>query len=73
MRIAWSGDLGGISPTDPEVAQICQRAAHWFESHGASVSQACPDLTDADFVFQVEALLEQSAVLGTLCRVCIEE
>ena len=52
MRLAWSGDLGGISPTDPEVAQICQRATYWFESLGASVSQACPDLTDADFIFR---------------------
>ena len=59
-RIAWSGDLGGISPSDPEVAQICQRATFWFGSHGASVSQACPDLTNADFIFQVEDLLGNS-------------
>ena len=72
MRLAWSGDLGGISPTDPEVAQICQRATYWFESLGASVSQACPDLTDADFIFQVDGSLEQSAVSGALCRICIE-
>lgn len=43
-RVAFSPDLGGVSPVDPEVASSCQAAAAWLESLGAEVvGGACPD------------------------------
>jgi len=52
-RVAWSPDLGGVSLIDPEVASICREAAHWFRSQGCAFEMACPDLHDADHIFQV--------------------
>ena len=52
-RIAWTPDLGEISPVDPEVASTCYAAVQWLASQGAQVSNACPDLSDAEHIFQV--------------------
>lgn len=52
-RVAWSKDLGGIAPVDSEVAALCQEAAFWYQSQGATVEEGCPDLADADSIFQV--------------------
>jgi amidase len=52
-RVAFSPDLGGITPVDPEVAAICARAARRFEGLGATVEVACPDLSDAPECFQI--------------------
>ncbi|GBF99212.1 hypothetical protein Rsub_12471 [Raphidocelis subcapitata] len=30
VRLAFSADLGGATPVDPEVAEICRAAADWF-------------------------------------------
>ena len=43
-RVAFSPDLGGITPVDPEVAAICERAARAFEELGVEVVAAAPDL-----------------------------
>ena len=43
-RVAFSPDLGGITPVDPEVAAICRRAAARFGELGAVVEEAAPDL-----------------------------
>ena len=61
-RIAWSSDLGGICPVDPEVQSVCHTAVQWFSSQGASVAEACPDLSDAEEIFQVR----KAAVQETL-------
>ena len=50
-RVAYSADLG-VVPVDPEVAAICAGAARTFERLGASMTEACPDLGDAEFIFQ---------------------
>lgn len=50
--VAWTPDLG-ISPMDPEVASICEKAARWFSSLGAKVADASPDVHDAQQLFQV--------------------
>ena len=50
-RVAFSPDLGGITPVDPEVAQICRRAAERLAELGATVEEACPDLGSATEVF----------------------
>jgi len=51
LRVAYSPDLG-ITPVDPEVAQVCERAARQFEAMGVPVEEACPDFSDAHMVFQ---------------------
>ncbi len=51
-RVAWSADLG-ITPVDPEVAEITRRAALRFGELGAVVEEAHPDFSDAHDAFQV--------------------
>ena len=50
-RIAYSPDLG-LCPVDPEVKEICARAARRFEELGCTVEEASPDLHDALEIFQ---------------------
>jgi amidase len=45
-RVAWSPDLGGVVPVDPEVAQIAGDAARAFASLGAAVEEATFDASD---------------------------
>jgi amidase len=45
-RVAYSADLG-ITPVDPEVAAITERAAARFAEAGAIVEHAHPDLSEA--------------------------
>ena len=45
-RVAWSPDLGGLCPVEPEVVRICQAAAKKFEEMGCAVEEAFPDLQD---------------------------
>ena len=45
-RIAFSTDLGGAVPVDPEVAALARRAARAFESLGCVVEEAFPDVSD---------------------------
>ena len=62
-RIAFSPDLG-VTPVDPEVAQICERAAERFEELGARVEQAHPDFSGLQEVFQVHRALSYGTSLG---------
>ena len=62
-RIAFSPDLNGIAPVDPEVAEICRNAVDWFSTQGCQVSNACPDISDADHIFQVEQTLQSGNLL----------
>ncbi len=50
-RIAYSPDLGHC-PVDPEVADICAKAAEDFARYCAGVDETCPDLHDAEDIFQ---------------------
>jgi amidase len=50
-RVAFSADLG-ITPVDPEVAEICRRAAMRFAELGVTVEEAHPDLSEAHEAFQ---------------------
>ena len=50
-RVAFSRDLG-ITPVDPEVADICAAAARRFEDLGALVEEAHPDFSGAHECFQ---------------------
>ena len=51
LRIAFSADLG-ITPVDPQVADICRQAALKLEHAGVTVVEDHPNLSDAHEVFQ---------------------
>lgn len=51
-RVAWSADLGGLTPVDPEVRRVTEAAARRFEAMGAVVEEACPDYSGAHEAFQ---------------------
>ena len=50
-KIAFSRDLG-VTPVDPEVADICASAACVFESLGCAVEEAHPDFSGVQDIFQ---------------------
>ncbi|MEM1344776.1 MAG: amidase family protein [Pseudomonadota bacterium] len=50
-RVAFSPDLA-ITPVEPEVAALCERAARRFEALGVPVEEACPDFSGALECFQ---------------------
>ncbi|GAA1289435.1 amidase [Streptomyces javensis] len=52
LRVAWSPDLGGLVPVEPEVAAVVESAAEVFTGLGCAVERACPDLTEAEDVFR---------------------
>jgi amidase len=45
-RVAYSRDLDGLVPVDPEVARLTGEAARVFESLGCAVEEDCFDLSD---------------------------
>ena len=51
-RVAFSPDLG-LTPVDPEVAEICRAAAYRFAEIGVVLEEAEPDLSEAHDTFQV--------------------
>jgi len=51
VRVAFSTDFG-ITPVDPEVATICETAARHFEKLGCEVSEAHPDFSGVQDIFQ---------------------
>ncbi len=51
-RVAFSPDLGGITPVDPEVARVVEQAARVFEDLGCTVVEASPDFRDVQMIFQ---------------------
>jgi amidase len=44
-RVAFTPDLDGLLPVDPEIAAICEAAAHTLERLGARVEHAAPDVS----------------------------
>ena len=52
-RVAFTADLGGITPVDAEVAAICRAATRRFAELGAEVVEACPDLSAATEAFTI--------------------
>jgi amidase len=68
LRVAWAPDLGGRVTVDPAVTAVLASSAGVFESLGAVVEEACPDLSGADEVFgTLRAWLFESA-FGEICR-----
>ena len=52
-RVAFSRDLGGVTPVAAEVGEICAAAALQLEDMGVVVEEACPDLGDAREAYHV--------------------
>ena len=67
-RVAYSPDLGGITPVDREVADICRRAAARFGELGAVVEEAAPDLASAGEVFTTLRAAQYAAGMEPLLR-----
>ena len=53
LKVAFSPDLGGL-PVEPAVVEVLKTAVPVFEDLGCHVDAACPDLTGAMDVFQVQ-------------------
>ncbi len=49
--MAWAPDLGGRVTVDPAITGVLASVGAVFEDLGASVEEACPDLSGADEVF----------------------
>jgi amidase len=64
-RVAFSRDLG-ITPVDPEVAGIVERAAFKLADAGVVVEEAHPDLREAHECFQVLRALSYATGLKSL-------
>jgi len=64
LRVAWAPDLGGRIPVDPEVRAVLAGQVTVFEQLGAAVTEACPDLSGADEVFDVLRAWHFVAALG---------
>lgn len=64
-RVAFSRDLG-ITPVDPEVADIVERAAYRLSDAGIVVEEAHPDFREAHDCFQVLRALSFATGLKTL-------
>lgn len=64
-RVAFSRDLG-ITPVDPEVADIVERAARKLADAGVIVEEAHPDFREAHECFQVLRALSFATGLKTL-------
>ncbi len=51
LKVAYSADLG-ITPVDPQVAEITRKAAYRLAEAGVIVEDAHPDLSEAHDTFQ---------------------
>jgi amidase len=65
-RIAFTKDLGGLVPVDPEIAAQCETAALKLQDIGASVEVASPDFSGALNCFQTLRAASMVTNLGGL-------
>lgn len=65
-RVAFSADLGGIAPVDPQVRDAVRAAAARFSDMGATVEETCFDLAEAQRCFHVLRALGFAASHGAL-------
>ncbi|MFH8634398.1 amidase [Streptomyces lydicus] len=52
LRVAWTPDLGGLAPADPDVLAVLESQLRVLAELGWRVDTACPDLTGADETFR---------------------
>ena len=53
LHIAYSRDLDGLCPVEPEVEAALRGALLRMEREGATVAEDCPDLTDLETTYHV--------------------
>jgi Asp-tRNA(Asn)/Glu-tRNA(Gln) amidotransferase A subunit family amidase len=73
MRVAWSPDLGGMAPVEPDIEAICFSAARLFEAFGCHVEEASPDVHDAHEIFAVLNASLRTASVGDYAEAWEEE
>lgn len=66
LRIAWTADFGLGVPVEREVLEVLTPQLSQFEELGAHVETACPDLSDADEVFQTTRAFDFATNYGHL-------
>jgi amidase len=64
--VVYSRDLGGLTPVEGEVADICAAAAARLAELGAAVEEGGPDLRDARAIFRV---LRAGQLVGDLAPI----
>jgi aspartyl-tRNA(Asn)/glutamyl-tRNA(Gln) amidotransferase subunit A len=64
LRVAWSADLG-YAPVEPEIAQMCARAAQVLADLGCVVEEASPGFPDPVQSLQVLLASGLAAALGS--------
>ena len=68
LRVAWAPDLGGRLTVDPAITAVLAPSVGVFEALGASVEEACPDLSGADEVFGTLRAWVFEASFGEISR-----
>jgi amidase len=68
LRVAWSPDLGGSVPVEPEVVEALEAQLGVFADLGCPVEIACPDFTGADEAFRVLRAWQFGLTLGPHLR-----
>jgi amidase len=68
LRVAWAPDLGGRVTVDPAITSVLGASIGVFESLGATVEEACPDLSGADEVFGTLRAWLFEAAFGEISR-----
>lgn len=66
LRVAWSPDLGGIVPVEPEVRDVVRGAAEVFAGLGCRVEEACLDFSGADEAFLVQRAWQMELAYGPM-------
>jgi len=66
-RVAWCPDLGGL-PLDARVRAVLEKSRRVFEDLGCIVSDAIPDLSDADDIFLTTRRRRSFVKLGALLK-----
>ncbi|WP_134322402.1 amidase [Cumulibacter soli] len=66
LRVAVAADFGGLLPVEPDVVAAITASGALFESLGARVSAAMPDLRDANDVFLTRRAWQFAAGFGPL-------
>jgi amidase len=64
-RIAWVGDFGGHTPCEPQMLEVCRKAARSFESLGCTVEEGIPEF-DLEAVWQALIRLRAWQTGGSL-------
>jgi amidase len=66
LRVAFSPDLGGAIPVEPEAGRAVGTAAQVFADLGAEITEASPDLAGAEEVFRTLRAWQFEAMFGAL-------